>query len=108
MSGFKHFKRSRRQKNPETISIGDGIEKILDVYKIRGKYDQERIKVVWEKVMSKMIASRTRKLSLNDGKLFVEFDSAPLKNELMGSRQKMAELLNEELGRQTVKEVILL
>ena len=108
MGEYKYFKRTRRQKRPETMSVGDGIQKILDVYKIRNKYDQERIRMVWEKVMSKMIASRTRKLSLKDGKLYVEFDSAPLKNELMGSCPKMIELLNAELKSQTVKEIVLL
>ncbi len=108
MGEYKHFKRSRRQKNPETLSIGDGIEKIMDVYKIRDRFDQEKIKMVWEKVMSKMIASRTRKIYLKSGKLYVEFDSAPLKQELMGSRGKMVELINEELQRKTVSEIILL
>ena len=108
MAGYRHFKRSRRQKSPETLSIGEGIQKILDVYKIRGKYDQERIRLIWEKVMSKMIASRTRKLYLKEGVLYVEFDSAPLKQELMGSKGKMIGLLNKELESKTVLDIVLL
>ena len=42
-----------------------------------------------------------------DGKLWVKLDSGPLKEELMMAKGKMVDLLNEELGRPLIKEIVI-
>ena len=54
------------------------------------------------------VEKQTRSLRLQlDGKLWVKLDSGPLKEELMMAKGKMVDLLNEELGRPLIKEIVI-
>ena len=57
--------------------------------------------------MGKMIAKYTRQISIYDKKLFLQIDSAPLKQELFYSREKIIKMMNEEAGEEVIKEVVI-
>lgn len=67
---------------------------------------------MWSKrggvVFGVFVEKQTRSLRLQvDGKLWVKLDSGPLKEELMMAKGKMVDLLNEELGRPLIKEIVI-
>lgn len=74
--------------------------------KLKPKLDESRIKDAWLTVMGKTVAKYTTKLSLYQGKLYVQVNSAALKNELTYSRDKIKQVFNEELKDEVIKEVI--
>ena len=62
----------------------------------------------WGVVFGVFVEKQTRSLRLQlDGKLWVKLDSGPLKEELMMAKGKMVDLLNEELGRPLIKEIVI-
>jgi hypothetical protein len=58
--------------------------------------------------MGKGIALKTKEIYFQDKKLFVNLTSAPLKHELIMSKTRVIEMINEEIGRDFIQEVVFL
>ena len=71
------------------------------------KLMESRILNNWEKVLGAGVASVTRKLTFNRGKLYVELSSAIVRNELLLSKQRIIALLNAEAKGEVVKDLVL-
>ncbi len=57
-------------------------------------------------MMGPAIATRTKRLYVRDGKLYIELSSAPLRNELVNAKQKLIQLVNRDMGSEVVTDVI--
>lgn len=88
-------------------SMKEAIQMLLKTYRLDTKLNQVKLLDSWEKVMGKSVAKRTRDIYFRDGKLFIHLESSALREELQYSKEKMIKLLNEEVGAEVVKEVIL-
>ncbi len=76
--------------------------------KLKPKLDESRIRDSWQEVMGKTTAKYTTNVWLTKGKLYVQVNSAPLKNELTYLRDTIKLRFNEMLGSEVVREVIIL
>lgn len=94
------------KRKKESITAGDAIRELLDVYHIKGKFSQAEVKSSWERIMGKPISTRTKKLFFKKNVLFVELTSAALKQEMNMSKSKVLQLLQNEFGKSTVEEII--
>lgn len=94
-----------RTKND--ITIGKALDMMIDDLKLRSKINESRIRDGWAEIMGKPIAKYTSSVTLRDGKLYIKIDSAPLKQELNYSREKIRELFNKEFGDNVVKDVVI-
>lgn len=74
--------------------------------KLQKGYSTVRIREAWKKEMGDIICSYTQKLYFKDGVLTVYLMSAPLRNELSMSREKVVNLLNKACGEDLIKSVI--
>ena len=86
--------------------LKDAIGDFLKVSHLSGKLAERRVIDGWEKVMGKMIAKHTKQISISNGKLYLQLDSAPLKQELFYSREKILKMMNEEAGEEVIQEVV--
>ena len=86
--------------------IKDAIGEFLKVSRLSGKLAEQKIIDGWERLMGKMIAKHTKQISIYDKKLFLHLDSAPLKQELFYSREKLVKMLNDEAGEEVIKEIV--
>ncbi len=87
-------------------NIKDAISEFLKVSRLSGKLAEQKIIDGWEKLMGKTIANRTKQISIHNKKLFLQLDSAPLKQELFYSREKIIKMLNEEAGEKVIEEIV--
>ena len=94
-------------KDPNVQSLGDAIRDILNKFRIDQKFNEAGLINSWEQVVGAMIARHTVKLSIYRRTLFVEVDSASLRNELTYAREKIKTALNKEAGFDVVDEVVL-
>jgi hypothetical protein len=62
----------------------------------------------WEKIMGKMIASRTDKIYIKNDTLYLRLTSPVLKNELAMMRQDIIDRMNEAAGEKLVSRVVIL
>ncbi len=88
-------------------SVGDALKKFLSQSKLKGSVQALQIAEVWEKIMGKTIARYTDKIQIHGQTLFIETTVAPLRQELLYKKEKIIQLVNEALGEQAVKEVVI-
>lgn len=95
-----------RSKN--NVSLQEALDRMVKDLKLKHGIDEVRIREGWAKLMGAPISKYTKEISLRKGKLYVKVDSAPLKQELSFSRDKIRELFNTELGEEVILEVVIL
>jgi len=88
-------------------SLGDAMKKFLESSRIKGGIQALQIHDVWEQIMGKTVARYTDKLQIIGDKLIITTHVAPLKNELIYQKDKIRQRVNEALGQNVVKEVII-
>lgn len=94
-------------KEGRTESIDKLVELVLKQMGLDQKFKEREICEVWPEVVGQMIASRTRKLSVDNGKLFVTFTSAVVKNEIMMVKEGLIKALNEKVGSVIISDIII-
>lgn len=95
-----------RKANDKTLK--EAIEQMLQVYKIKRKYEETGITTAWPELVGKSVANRTKELFINDKKLFVRIESSVIKNELMLMRAQIIEKINDRAKAKIVEEIIFL
>lgn len=75
--------------------------------KLNKGYTTLRIKEAWQSEMGDMICSYTQKLYFKGGVLTVYLTSAPLRNELSMSKEKVINLINTYCKEEVVTSMIL-
>ena len=88
-------------------SLGDAIRQFLKSSRLKGDIHALQIEEVWEKIMGKTVARYTDKLRIINGTLYVTTSVAPLKQELNFQKEKIRLRVNEALGNNEIKEVII-
>ena len=66
-----------------------------------------QIEDLWEELMGKTIARYTDKIQIVNNTLFISTSVAPLKTELLFQKDKIRERVNEELGENVIREVVI-
>lgn len=89
------------------ITIGNALKEFLKKSKLKTGIQALQIEDAWEKIMGKTIAKYTDKLEIINQTLFISSSIAPLKNELLYQKEKIIERVNEELGENVIKEVVI-
>jgi predicted nucleic acid-binding Zn ribbon protein len=90
------------------ITLGEAIQELINTYNPASKRKLSEAKMMgsWDKVVGTMIARHTIKMWVSRRKLFVEVDSAALRQELVYSREKIKKSLNKLAGEDLIDEVI--
>ena len=88
-------------------SMGDALKKFLQKSRLNGYIQALQIEDVWEKIMGKTIAKYTEKIQIHGQVLYITTSVAPLKHELLYQKEKIIERVNDVLGPNTVKEVVI-
>lgn len=88
-------------------SIGEALKQFLESSRIKGGIQALQIEDAWEQIMGKTVARYTDKLQIIGDKLIITTNVAPLKNELIYQKEKIKQRVNEALGQNVVKEVII-
>ena len=95
-----------RRTNDKTLK--EAIEQMLQVYKIKKRYDETGVIANWPQLVGKPVANRTKELFIHDKKLFLRIESSVIKNELMLMRTQIINKINDEAKAILVEEIIFL
>lgn len=95
-------------RKPNDVTVKDAISKLLDVYRLRRKFDETSILSIWPEIMGTAIANRTKQIYIHDKKLFLRIESSVIKNELIMVRQGIIQKLNEHAGSEVITEMVFL
>ena len=96
---------AKRQSNQSTV--GDVLKQIIQVNKLQPGMDQIDVKEAWQNLMGNGVNSYTKNVALRGNTLYVELSSSVLREELSHGKSKIIAMINEELQREVIKEVVL-
>ncbi len=95
-------------RKPNDITLKEGIGKLLNVYKLKGKFDETSVVALWPELMGKAVANRTTQLYVSQKKLFVRIESSVIKNELLMVRSGIIQKINEHAGSEVITDIVFL
>jgi len=93
-----------KRKEPETL--GSVLQQYLVAIGADKRVKEIRVTQEWDKIVGPMIARSTDDISLKDGVLTVKFRSAIIRNEISMRKTSLQKLLNDAVGGEVVKEII--
>jgi predicted nucleic acid-binding Zn ribbon protein len=92
---------------PDAITLGEALKRFLEKSRMKPAIQSMQIEDHWEKIMGATIAKFTDKIEIRNGTLFIYTQIAPLKNELIFQKELIIERINENMGENLVREVVI-
>ena len=83
------------------------IDNFIDKNSLSGGLNNVKIQGLWEKTMGSNINSYTTELNLRNKTLYVNLSSSVLRQELSYGKQKIIDLLNNEIGETIINKIVL-
>jgi hypothetical protein len=96
---------AKRQSNESSIS--EVLQQFIQQNKLETGMDKIDVEKAWKSLMGKGVNSYTQEVILKGSTLYVKLTSAVLREELSYGKQKIIAMINEELKKEIVKEVVL-
>ena len=96
------FMKSQNEHNLKSL-----IDQLIKSYRWTDKLDAVDINNAWEKVVGGIFAKHTTKLYVKNRVLYVQLDSSVIRNELHMERNKIRLLINREIGKDVLDEIVL-
>ncbi len=89
------------------VTLKEAIQKLVKTYELQGKLTENQLNNSWEQIMGRMVATYTRSLQLNNGRLVVRLNSSVLRQELSSNKTQVINRLNEYFEQEVVKDLVL-
>ena len=96
---------AKRQHDNSPIS--DVLKEFIQANNLQQGIDKIDVRDAWKNLMGNGVNNYTSEIMLKNGTLYVALTSAVLREELSYGKEKIVKMINEELGREVVKEVVL-
>lgn len=100
------FNKENASRKPGITPLKEAIDRMISSYKLRQQYDESYVSVNWEKIVGPAIATRTTRVYVRNRKLFLQLDSAPLRNELVRAKEKLINFINQEMNSSIIDDIV--
>jgi predicted nucleic acid-binding Zn ribbon protein len=94
-------------KDNHDHTLKDVFKELIKSYKWEDKLDEVKLINSWEKIVGKMIADHTTRMTVKNRVLYINLDSSVIRNELMMARSKIVEAINKEMGAKVIDDLVL-
>lgn len=94
----------KRQSNENSIS--DVLQQFIKKNKLQSGMDKMDAQQAWKDVMGSGVNSYTQDIMLKGATLYVALTSSVLREELSYGKEKIIKMLNEELKKDLIKDLI--
>jgi hypothetical protein len=88
-------------------SVGDVLKQFMQENKLQPGMDKIDVRDAWKNLMGNGVNNYTREIMLKGTTLYVELTSAVLREEHSYVKAKIVKMINEELKREVVTDVVL-
>lgn len=95
------------KRKAENTSMSDVLKDFIQTNRLEKGLDKVDAKEAWQSVMGTAITKYTTQLKLDGDTLYVQLSSSVLREELSYGKEKIVKLLNEEMGKQLIKKLVL-
>ena len=98
---------AKSKKNFEPQLLEKILSEIIDSKALKRGITNEKVNGLWKQLLGNNISQFTDKVELRNKTLYVSLTSAPLREELSYGKEKIMRMLNEEIGKETIKKIVL-
>ena len=95
----------KRIRKTERINVM--LNDFMNQEKISDGIFNVKINEAWKKSVGKNVNKYTKSVNLKDNILYIEVDNPILKQEILYSKQKIIDMLNEEINEKIINKIIL-
>jgi len=93
-------------RNREAEKMDRLVELVLRHTPLYYKMKEQLAIEAWEEVVGKMINSRTRRIWVKDGVLYLAFTSSVVRNEIAMIKESLIIKLNKKVGLNVIKDMV--
>ena len=95
-------------RKKDATPLADAFQDLLKAYRLEDTYQEKLLISYWPTLVGKTIADRTSNVYIKDKKLMVKITSGPVKKELQLNKSKVIALIESQIGKGIVDDVIFL
>ncbi len=95
-----------KRKN-EHLNLGEALGEFIKENRLQKGIDKVNARQAWVKLMGNGVNNYTTEVELRNSTLYVSLSSSVLREELSMGRSKIIVMINEELGKELVKKLVL-
>ncbi len=95
------------KRNNENLSISDALKEFVETNRLEKGLNKINVADAWAKLMGNGVNNYTTSVNLERETLYVQLSSSVLREELSYGKEKIINMLNEELGKTIIKKLIL-
>jgi predicted nucleic acid-binding Zn ribbon protein len=95
-------------RKKDATPLADAFQDLLKAYRLEDTYQEKLLISSWPTLVGKTIADRTSNVYIKDKKLMVKITSGPVKKELQLNKPKVIALIESQIGKGIVDDVIFL
>ncbi len=93
-------------RTSNTQKLGDVIQEYLKALRLRGRVKEFELIRHWEELLGPVISSKVSRIYIKDRVLFVQIQSAVLRNELFMQQEHIIRTLNEKSGQRIIDRIV--
>jgi hypothetical protein len=97
---------AKRLSNESPIS--EILKAFIENNKLQSGMDKIDVEKAWKELMGNGVNTYTKEIILKGTSLYVTLSSSVLREELSHGKQKIIEMLNQELGKEIIKKLVLI
>ncbi len=95
------------KRNNDNLKLSDALKDFVTENKLQKGLDKIDVEDAWKSVMGNGVNHYTTSIQLQNDVLHVQLSSSVLREELTYGNQKIITILNEFLGKELIKKLIL-
>ena len=95
-------------RKKDATPLAEAFQDLLKAYRLEDTYQEKLLISSWPTLVGKTIADRTSNVYIKDKKLMVKITSGPVKKELQLNKSKVIALIESQIGKGIVADVIFL
>lgn len=95
------------KRHNDNQSIQDILKEFVQTNNLQSGLDKVDVREAWTKLMGNGVNNYTTAIELKNETLYVKLSSSVLREELSYGTEKIIAMLNESLGKELVKKLVL-
>ena len=96
-----------KKRNNDHLPISDILKEFVETNRLQSGLDKVDVRDAWAKMMGNGVNNYTTDVKLDRDTLYVSLSSSVLREELSYGKQKIIDMLNEAVGKNVVKKLVL-
>ncbi len=103
---YYNNKRRPNNRNSEEERIDDVVNKLLKAYGLTKNYDEYEAVNSFKKIMGAPIVKYTHEIRLKNKRMYIKLTSSVIREELSMGKSKIIKMINEDLGKVVVLDIV--